>query len=101
MRSTRIDGNRYRVETYFFMSRSLGLDAHAYPHEQFCADVQCIVFDNQGEYEQTISARCRSGRRSSIILRLGTSYGGSHVVVEAFGYFPQRRLAGQSTKLFV
>jgi hypothetical protein len=27
--------NRYRVETYFFVPKSLGLDVHAYPREQF------------------------------------------------------------------
>lgn len=35
--------SRYRVETYFFVPRSLGLDVHAYPREQFYADVQAYI----------------------------------------------------------
>jgi hypothetical protein len=31
------------VETYFFVPRSLGLDVHAYPREQFYADVQAYI----------------------------------------------------------
>lgn len=31
------------METYFFVPRSLGLDAHAYPRDQFYADVQAYI----------------------------------------------------------
>jgi hypothetical protein len=31
------------VETYFFVPKSLGLDVHAYPREQFYADVQAYI----------------------------------------------------------
>ena len=31
------------METYFFVPRSLGLDAHSYPREQFYADVQAYI----------------------------------------------------------
>jgi hypothetical protein len=31
------------VETWFFVPRSLGLDVHAYPREQFYADVQAYI----------------------------------------------------------
>ena len=31
------------METYFFVPRSLGLDAHSYPREQFFADVQAYI----------------------------------------------------------
>jgi hypothetical protein len=31
------------VETYFFVPRSLGLDVHAYPREEFYADVQAYI----------------------------------------------------------
>lgn len=31
------------METWFFVPRSLGLDAHAYPREQFYADVQAYI----------------------------------------------------------
>jgi hypothetical protein len=35
--------NRYQVETYFFIPRSLGVDPHSYTREQFYADMQAYI----------------------------------------------------------
>lgn len=43
----RIDPNRdlsrYRVETYFFIPKSLGITYYTYPREQFYADIQAYI----------------------------------------------------------
>lgn len=35
--------NRYRIEAYFFVPRSLGIDAYNYPRDQFYSDVQAYI----------------------------------------------------------
>lgn len=35
--------SHYRVETYFFVPHSLGLNSHSYPRDQFYADVQAYI----------------------------------------------------------
>ncbi len=35
--------SRYVVETYLFLPRSLGVDPHSYPREQFYSDVQAYI----------------------------------------------------------
>ena len=35
--------NRYRIEAYFFVPRSLGIDSYTYTREQFYADVQAYI----------------------------------------------------------
>lgn len=35
--------NRYEVDSYFFVPRSLGINQHTYPREQFYSDVQAYI----------------------------------------------------------
>lgn len=35
--------NRYRIEAYFFVPRSLGIDSYTYPRDRFYADIQAYI----------------------------------------------------------
>ncbi|MCC6748141.1 MAG: hypothetical protein IT371_10810 [Deltaproteobacteria bacterium] len=64
----KLDQTRYRVETYFFVPRSLGINSYTYSREQFYSDIQAYIRFKTPQ--ASLGSLCEEDNRLSPLARL-------------------------------